>query len=237
MAASRLSSSSSASKPAMRKAETTRNEILTAADHLFSEKGYSDCNLRELAERVGMKAGSFYYHFKSKEEILDELLVASVEMVQDALVKALRDLGPGARYMDRLIAAMRAHLMPYIQRADADAASLIRVWEHTPPTLRHRRRDKRREYAEIWYDLIEEGIREGVIRGDVNVRVLVPFLLGSMSRVQEWFNPKHMTIDEVCADVIRLLLEGAVAPGTNLAGVENPHPASTTKQESSTARR
>lgn len=216
MVAAKSNSSAAAQKPPTRKAEVTRNEILTAAAHLFAEKGYSDCNLRELAERVGMKAGSFYYHFRSKEEILDELLVTSVELVRTALEKALRDQGPKAPYLDRLVAAMRTHITPYIQRDDADTASLMRVWEHTPPSLRHRMRDKRREYAQIWYDLIEEGIREGVIRADMNVRILVPFLLGSMSRVQEWFNPKYMTIDQVCDHVISMLLAGALAPGHRL---------------------
>ncbi|RQP04145.1 MAG: TetR/AcrR family transcriptional regulator [Paracoccus sp. BP8] len=207
---------STVERQATRKAETTRQEILTAAAHLFSEKGYSDCNLRELAERVGMKAGSFYYHFKSKEEILDELLVGAIALVSEAVERAVRDQGSDAPYLDRLVAAMRAHITPYIEWRDDSAAALMRVWEHTPPAMRHRKLEKRREYAQIWYDLIEEGIDRGVIRPGMNLRILVPFLLGSMSRVQEWFSPKHMTIDEVCDHVIRLLLEGALAPGYRL---------------------
>lgn len=202
-------------RAATRKAETTRNEILVAAAHLFAEKGYGECNLRELADRVGMKAGSFYYHFKSKEEILDELLVASVDLVSAAVQKAMRDQGPDAPYLARLVAAMRAHITPYLDR-DSDTASLMRVWEHMPPAMRHRRREKRREYGQIWYDLIEQGIGEGVIRNDINPRMMVPFLIGSMSRVQEWFNPKYMTIDQVCDQVIRMLVEGALAPGQGL---------------------
>jgi len=200
-----------ARKQAARKAETTRVEILTAAAHLFAEKGYSDCNLRELAERVGMKAGSFYYHFRSKQEILDELVVASVDMVLNAVSNAIHDLGPDATYVDRLVAAMRAHLLPYIQSEDAHAAALMRVWEHTPPAMRHRMRAKRREYAQVWYELVEEGIREGVIRDD-DPRMLVAFMLGSMGRVQEWFNPRYMDMETVCDYVIRMLLAGALMP-------------------------
>lgn len=54
-----------------RKADVTRRAILVTTARMFAEKGYGECNLREIAEEVGIKAGSFYYHFRSKDQILD----------------------------------------------------------------------------------------------------------------------------------------------------------------------
>ena len=202
-------------RPAMRKAEITRNEILVAAAHLFAEKGYSECNLRELAERVGMKAGSFYYHFKSKEDILDELLVVSIGLVSDAVKKAMAAEGPDASIRSRLVAAMRAHITAFLTRDD-NSNAFMRVWEHMSPAMKRRKRETRREYAAIWYDLIEEGIREGLLRDDMEVRLVVPFVIGTMSRTLEWYNPKYMTIDQVCDLVVRIHLDGGLAPSQPL---------------------
>jgi AcrR family transcriptional regulator len=53
--------------------EATRTEILEAAWELAQEKGLADFTLRDLAERVGMRAPSLYTHFESKHAIYDAM--------------------------------------------------------------------------------------------------------------------------------------------------------------------
>jgi AcrR family transcriptional regulator len=180
-----------------------------AAAQLFAEKGYSECNLRELADKVGMKAGSFYYHFRSKEEILDELLDYSIMLVHNAVTGAIAALGPDASVRDRLAAAIRAHITTFLT-GDDNSTAFMRVWEHLPPTMKRRNREKRRAYAAIWYELMEQGVREGTVRQDVDLRLLVPFVIAGMSRTIEWYNSRRMTIEDVCEAVIRIHLEGGV---------------------------
>lgn len=55
-----------------------RDEILDAAAALFAEHGYSGTTTRAIAERVGIRQASLYYHFAGKDEILLELLDISV---------------------------------------------------------------------------------------------------------------------------------------------------------------
>lgn len=190
-----------------RRAAATRIEILVAAAQLFAEKGYSECNLRELADKVGMKAGSLYYHFRSKEEILDELLDGSITLVQNAVTQAIKELGPDAPVRDRIAAAIRAHITTFLS-GDDNSTAFMRVWEHLPPTMKRRNREKRRTYAAIWYELMEEGVREGVVRSDVDLKLLVPFVIAGMSRTIEWYRPRHMTIGDVCEAVARIHLDG-----------------------------
>ncbi len=49
-------------------------EILREALRLFAERGYAGASLRELARRVGMKQPSLYHYFKSKDELVEQLL-------------------------------------------------------------------------------------------------------------------------------------------------------------------
>ncbi|MGE7091855.1 TetR/AcrR family transcriptional regulator [Lysinibacillus sp. NPDC048646] len=59
----------------MRKeAEERRNEILDAADELFGQRGFDGTSTKEILEKVGIARGTLYYHFKSKEDIMDALI-------------------------------------------------------------------------------------------------------------------------------------------------------------------
>ena len=59
----------------MRKeAEERRNEILDAVDELFGQKGFDGTSTNDILEKVGIARGTLYYHFKSKEDIMDALI-------------------------------------------------------------------------------------------------------------------------------------------------------------------
>ncbi|MCY9549964.1 TetR/AcrR family transcriptional regulator [Lysinibacillus xylanilyticus] len=51
-----------------------RNEILDAADELFGQKGFDGTSTNDILEKVGIARGTLYYHFKSKEDIMDALI-------------------------------------------------------------------------------------------------------------------------------------------------------------------
>lgn len=57
-----------------RGAEERRNEILDAADELFAQKGFDGTSTNDIIEKVGIARGTLYYHFKSKEDIMDALI-------------------------------------------------------------------------------------------------------------------------------------------------------------------
>ncbi|HEY8877099.1 MAG TPA: TetR/AcrR family transcriptional regulator [Roseateles sp.] len=49
---------------------STRDHIIQAADHLFYERGFEKTSFADIAEKVKISRGNFYYHFKSKDDIL-----------------------------------------------------------------------------------------------------------------------------------------------------------------------
>lgn len=55
--------------------EERKNEILDAAELLFGTKGYSKTTVNEILENIGIAKGTFYYHFNSKEEVLDAIVM------------------------------------------------------------------------------------------------------------------------------------------------------------------
>lgn len=58
----------------VKKPEERRDEILDAAEELFGRKGFDGTSTNDILERVGIARGTLYYHFKSKEDIMDALI-------------------------------------------------------------------------------------------------------------------------------------------------------------------
>jgi TetR/AcrR family transcriptional repressor of nem operon len=56
--------------------KTTRDHIVEAADQLFYRQGYEHTSFADIAAAVQISRGNFYYHFKTKDEILDAVIVA-----------------------------------------------------------------------------------------------------------------------------------------------------------------
>ena len=68
-------------------AADTRRQIVEAADQLFYEHGFEATSFADIAKAVGLSRGNFYYHFRTKDEILDaviELRLANTQAMLDA---------------------------------------------------------------------------------------------------------------------------------------------------------
>ncbi|MGH3973382.1 MAG: TetR/AcrR family transcriptional regulator [Pseudonocardiaceae bacterium] len=64
-----------------------RDQILDASARLFTDQGYAATSTRNIADAVGMRQASLYYHFAGKPEILEELLARTVRPTLDQIDK------------------------------------------------------------------------------------------------------------------------------------------------------
>lgn len=87
-------------------ADQRKNEILDAAETLFTLKGFDRTSTNEILEAVGIARGTLYYHFKSKEDIMDAL----IERHTSRLLKAAKDIAEdkGKPVYDRIIQSVKA---------------------------------------------------------------------------------------------------------------------------------
>ncbi|MCY9784321.1 TetR/AcrR family transcriptional regulator [Nocardiopsis sp. EMB25] len=63
----------------------TREQIVDAADRLFYEQGFEPTSFAVIAEAVGISRGNFYYHFKTKDDILHAVIEARLESTREML--------------------------------------------------------------------------------------------------------------------------------------------------------
>ncbi len=182
----------------------TRVEILDAAARLIVDGGYEAFTMRAVALRVNIKAGSLYHHFKSKEEIVAEILNSGIVMLLEEVEQKLSAVRADASFADRVGVAIQAHLACMLGRDTV----LMQVYEHLPPVLKRRSRAMRDKYAKLWFRLFESGIGDGEIDPHVNLNLFVPFFLGGLNRVPEWVRQRRGKSSDVAEMATRTLLFG-----------------------------
>jgi len=103
--------------------EDTRSRIQEIALELFTEKGYDATSLREISERLGVTKAALYYHFKSKEEIVESMTADHIARI-DALLEWAGEQKPSPemrreflrRYMENLGISRHFKVMKFVQQ-------------------------------------------------------------------------------------------------------------------------
>jgi AcrR family transcriptional regulator len=95
-----------------------RAEILVHATRLFAERGYEGASMGDLAERVGVRKASLFYHFASKEALYTEVLAELVDSVGGRIAQAVASEGSFVDRVDALSDAITTVLgeQPYAAR-------------------------------------------------------------------------------------------------------------------------
>jgi len=166
------------------KSDRTRARILDAAAEVFTEQGYS-ARLSDIAHRAGMKTGSLYYHFDSREDLVAEILHRGIQTSFDHVRDAVNAEPKTARGIDRLAAALRAHTMSILE-IGAYASAQARIVGQVPAAIAKAHQREQRTYGDYWHSLFEQAQREGDISGDVDLFVVRMLALGAMNWIAEW---------------------------------------------------
>ncbi len=188
------------------KSERTRQSVLAAAARLFARNGYADTSLAHIAEAVGIKTGSLYYHFDSKEDLVYEVLRFGVAHSLEHTRAQVEALGPGASGAERLRAAIQAHLDSLHELGDYASAGL-RIVEQAPRPIRRKQYANQRRYGEYWHQLLERAQAEGALpQGDLlTIRL---FLFGAMNSTVAWPEAAQRPTAELTRTLVALLVRG-----------------------------
>jgi len=200
--------SASAAGPAI---EATRDQILTHAARLFRHHGYAATTLRQIADAAGIKAGSIYYHFGSKDEILGVVLDAGIDAVTNAVRERIAALPANASHRDRIAAAIDGHLYGLLHHGDFTSAN-IRIYGQIPPAAKAQHRVVRRAYAQVWDDLLQAALDAGELRHDTNLAVIRLFLIGALNWTVEWYNPNRGAFSSFSSQITAIVFDGIAAP-------------------------
>jgi len=198
-----------------------RQRILDTAAALFLDRGYVGTSLRGIAAEVGMKPGSLYYHFDSKEALLAAILRRGIEV----MVAAFRDALAETRGLDgrsRLAAHVRAHLAALFEHGPYTAAH-VTAFRTAPPAVCEVIVPERDAYEAMWSELLSELKASGALAEDVPVGLSRLTLLGAMNSSVEWFDLDRGNLNDFAETITRQFWSGLAAPADASGGKGGAH--------------
>ncbi|MBO1004248.1 TetR/AcrR family transcriptional regulator [Pseudogracilibacillus auburnensis] len=139
--------------------EERRKEILDVAEKLFSTKGYVHTTINDILKTIGIAKGTFYYHFQSKEAVMDAIVERFIEEgvkvaeqiaanphlnAQEKIFQIIMAQNPEAGRKEKMIEELHQ-----VNNAEMHQKSLVETIVQLTPILTK---------------VIEQGIEEGVFR-------------------------------------------------------------------------
>jgi TetR/AcrR family transcriptional regulator, cholesterol catabolism regulator len=181
-----------------------KEEIYQEAAKLFREKGYNAASMRDLAERVQLKASSLYSHIGSKEEILVKIcfdnahhFIAGMEAVE-------------AMKSDNA-EKIKALLLLHIRTAIEETTSVTVFndeWRHLSEPQLGEFILLRKDYENRFRKIIKEGVEAGELK-KMNTEILLYSLLNSVQWLHYWYKPEgKIKQAELEKDIVMMLMEG-----------------------------
>jgi molecular chaperone HtpG len=117
------------------KSAQTRRRILDAAAHVLSVKGYAGLRLNDVAAQAELQAPAIYYYYPSRDDLIEEVMWAGIADMREHVIAVLDSLPAHVSALDRLLAAVEAHLRHELEISDYTTAA-IRNAGQVPLTIR-----------------------------------------------------------------------------------------------------
>lgn len=194
------------------KSVISQRRVLDAAAKIFRDYGYAGTTMRAVADEADLKAGSIYYHFKSKDELITAVLDLGIRAVSDTVQSALGALPENASGRERIETAIRAHLSAIIDNGDYTLATR-RVFGQVPEAIRVQNLRLRNSYGQMWQDILADAHARGEFRTDANLTLARLFILGALNWTVEWFKPGGRSIEDVAREFSVVVIDGLVGSG------------------------
>ncbi len=143
----------------MRKGEKRKWELLQIAYKMFLAKGYENTSVDEIIEEAGIAKGTFYYYFKSKEQLLEEVIGM---MIEEEAQNARLVLNSDLPVPQKIAAVMAAFRPAQDEQTIGDALNQpenILMHEKTNRNIIDR-------IVPVLSEVVEEGVREGIFSCD-----------------------------------------------------------------------
>src|ERR1700722_6923740 len=185
---------------------STWERLLETAAKLFWTKGYASTTTREIAEVVGVRKASLYHHIDSKEDLLFEISVSSLERI---IHKTQSAVEAASDELTRVRALVHAHVTSMIADQDKHSVMLTEL-RALSPARRARIVELRDDYEQLVTGVLDEAREAGVLRDDIPVKYLSLSLLNLLNWAGFWFHLNGDLSPEHLADYLATLyLHGA----------------------------
>jgi TetR/AcrR family transcriptional regulator, cholesterol catabolism regulator len=182
--------------------ESLRQTLIEHSARLFRERGYGNTTVRDIAAAAGVHAGSWFYHFKTKQEIL-------VAVMEHGLTNALADIEAVAvdtlPPREALRQLVRAHLHTLLAPDHHFITVMLYEWRSLDQASRDRVVALKDRYEAIWTRVIERLQHTGEWAQPTEIDRLLMF--GALNWTAQWYQADAgISIDELTEQSLQFIL-------------------------------
>ena len=188
-----------------------RDELLQLAATMFADRGLKSTTVRDIADSAGILSGSLYHHFKSKEQMVEEVLKDFLDWLFERYQEIVAgESTPLDRVKGLFMASFEAiehhHAQVVIYQDEAKRLSSLPQFAFVD--------DRNREQRKMWVDLLHEGIADGSFRPDLDVDLVYRFIRDTTWVSVRWYQPGGpLTAEEVGRQYLAIVLGGITDKG------------------------
>jgi len=182
---------------------------MDSAAKVLRAKGMMATRLSEIAEGAGMLAPSIYYHFKSKDVLVEKVMLEGIYRNTRYILAAVEGKNAGIDPVERLRTGIRAHV-EFLLSDDDYSSAVARVFPELPEEMRGRVLAAYAAFENCWRDLIVAAHPKG---GSIDAPVARKYLIAMLDSTPMWYRRGKLKPAQIAEQAADLFLGGYLAAG------------------------
>lgn len=187
--------------------EDKRSKIIEAAIVVFSQRGFYNSTVADVAREANVADGTIYLYFKNKEDLLISIFEHSIDFFIQAGLKEIDKLSDPVEKLRRFVSL---HLR--LVQKNQDLAQVIQIeLRQSSKFMKEYRNEKFFEYLDIVQSILEEGQKVNVFRENINPTILKRAIFGAVDEMAlEWIlmKKKRYSMSDASDQLCDLITEG-----------------------------
>lgn len=189
--------------------QQNKRAAIRAAAAVFARKGYHGASTTDIANEMGIKQGSLYYYFQSKEAALEEVCLYGIRDYVQRMEEIARSEQP---FEARLLATVTSHLSSYREKNEA-----LKVHNderlYLPEIKRIKLKKLGSHYRELLEGIFEGAVAAGALRPGIDCHFAAQTVIGVCNAWGELIvRDPSLDVFDTISKVTDLLLNGLVPP-------------------------
>ncbi len=183
-----------------------KDRILNAAEVVFSEKGFHDTKVYQIADKAGVAVGTIYRFFGGKRQLYEEVIKVKLRKFQNEIFRAIEGKGPEQ--------ALRTYISTSIDVFTKDEKFFklfMRDFGSSFPADAEKLKMGRyyKDYIYRLSNVIKNGVEKGIFK-PFNPYMIMFFISGGLANVQYMRLKENLDVstDEIKKSIIKLITEG-----------------------------
>ncbi len=183
------------------------------AARLFRSQGFDATSTRDIAAAAGMRSGSPFYHFESKEALLTAVMLEGMERALQRQADAMAQAALDAQHRQQVLTAreclrvlVRNHFDVLVGPESDFIPVMLYEWRSLSPSERSAVKALKDRYETVWVPVLDALHASGELSGDVRLARLLVF--GALNWTAQWYRQnERASLDALTDTALQLFLK------------------------------